>query len=141
MPRYVEEPDLKAEENIQSLKETVRPKYAHPKKEEAGIFTAPMPECLLPKCRADESLLAEIITKEFADHLHLYRIAEIFGREGIKISRKMLSQWVVKSAMALKPLYQNPCLCLNRFARTISPNDLLMKNPQLIGRAFIENLF
>ncbi len=88
------------------IKEIVRPKYAHPKKEEAGIFTAPMPDCLLPKCRADESLLAEIITKKFADHLPLYRIAEIFGREGIKISRKLLSQWVVNSAMALKPLYK-----------------------------------
>jgi hypothetical protein len=50
-------------------------------------------------------LLAEIITKKFADHLPLYRIAEIFKREGIGISRKLLSQWVVRSAMALKPLY------------------------------------
>ena len=32
-------------------------------------------------------------------------IAEIFKREGILISRKLLSQWVVRSAMALKPLY------------------------------------
>ena len=64
-----------------------------------------MPDSLLPKCRADESLLAEIITKKFADHLPLYRIAEIFNREGIKISRKLLSQWVIRSAIALKPLY------------------------------------
>lgn len=40
-----------------------------------------------------------------ADHLPLYRVAEIFKREGIMISRKLLSQWVVRSAMALKPLY------------------------------------
>lgn len=65
-----------------------------------------LPDSLLPKCRADESLLAEIITKKFADHLPLYRIAEIFKREGIRISRKLLSQWVVNSAMALKPLYE-----------------------------------
>lgn len=87
------------------IKETIRPKYAHPQKEENGILTAPLPDSLLPKCRADESLLAEIITKKFADHLPLYRIAEIFKREGIMISRKLLSQWVVRSAMALKPLY------------------------------------
>jgi transposase len=60
---------------------------------------------LLPKCRADESLLAEIITKKFADHLPLYRIAEIMDREGIKISRKLLSQWVIRTGMALRPLY------------------------------------
>jgi transposase len=87
------------------IKEIIRPKYAHPQKEENGILTAPMPDSLLPKCRADESLLAEIITKKFADHLPLYRIAEIFNREGIKISRKLLSQWVLRCAMALKPLY------------------------------------
>ena len=75
------------------------------RKKRHGILTASLPDSLLPKCRADESLLAEIITKKFADHLPLYRIAEIFKREGIGISRKLLSQWVIRSAMALKPLY------------------------------------
>lgn len=87
------------------IKEIIRPKYVNPKREEAGVMTAELPESLLSKCRADESLLAEIITKKFADHLPLYRIAESMGREGIKISRKLLSQWVVKCGMALKPLY------------------------------------
>ena len=87
------------------VKEIIRPKYAHPQREENGILTADLPDSFLPKCRADESLLAEIVTKKFADHLPLYRIAEIFKREGIGISRKLLSQWVVRSAMALKPLY------------------------------------
>jgi len=87
------------------IKEIIRPKYAHPQKEEAGILTADLPESLLPKCRADESLLAEIITKKFADHLPLYRIAEIMEREQIKISRKLLSHWVIRTGMALRPLY------------------------------------
>jgi len=87
------------------IKEIIRPKYAVPKKEEAGVITAELPDSLLPKCRADESLLAEIVTKKFADHLPLYRIEEILKREGIKISRKLLSQWVIRSGMALKPLY------------------------------------
>lgn len=87
------------------IKEIIRPKYANPKREEAGIITAELPDSLLPKCRADESLLAEIITKKFADHLPLYRIAEILNREGISINRKLLSQWVIRSGIALKPLY------------------------------------
>jgi transposase len=87
------------------IKEIIRPKYAHPQKEENGILTAALPDSLLPKCRADESLLAEIITKKFSDHLPLNRIAEILSRDGIKISRKLLSQWVIRSAMALKPLF------------------------------------
>ena len=84
------------------IKEIVRPKYAVPKNEEAGIITAELPDSLLPKCRADESLLAEIVTKKFADHLPLYRIEEILKREGIKISRKLLSQWVIRTRMALR---------------------------------------
>ena len=87
------------------IKEMIRPKYAHPKKEEKGIITAELPDSLLPRCRADDSLLAEIITKKFADHQPLYRIAESLKREGIGISRKLLSQWVIRSAIALKPLY------------------------------------
>lgn len=87
------------------IKEIIRPKYAHPQKEENGILTAEMPDSLLPRCRADESFLAEIITKKFSDHLPLYRIAEILNRDGIKISRKLLSQWIIRSAKALKPLF------------------------------------
>ena len=88
------------------IKEIIRPKYAHPEKPEAGILTASLPDNILPKCRADDSLLAEIVTQKFADHLPLYRIAEQMGRVGVKISRKLLSQWIVRCGMALKLLYE-----------------------------------
>ena len=88
------------------IKEIIRPKYAHPKRAEQGILIADLPDSLLPKCRADESLLAEIITKKFADHLPLNRIQEGLERDRIKITRKVLSQWVINTAMALKPLYE-----------------------------------
>jgi transposase len=88
------------------LKRIVRPKYAHPTREEKGVVVASMPDTLLPKCRADDSLIAEIATRKFVDHLPLYRIAENFAREGIKISRRLLSQWVVAAGLALYPLYQ-----------------------------------
>jgi transposase len=87
------------------LKRIVRPKYAHPNQEEKGVITAPMPESLLPKCRADESLLADIVTRKFVDHLPLYRIAEGFARDGIVIGRRLLSQWVLATGIALRPLY------------------------------------
>jgi len=102
------------------IKEIIRPKYAHPQKEEAGILTADLPDALLPKCRADESLLAEIIAKKFADHLPLYRIAEIMDRDGVKISRKLLSQWVIRAATALKPLY------LEMLKHTLSSNNIFI---------------
>jgi transposase len=87
------------------LKRIVRPKYAHPQQEEKGVISAAMPDSLLPKCRADESLLAELITRKFVDHLPLYRIAEAFARDRIVISRRLLSQWVLAVGTALKPLY------------------------------------
>lgn len=87
------------------IKEIIRPKYAHPSREENGIKIAPLPESLLPRCRADESLLADIAVKKFGEHLPLYRIAESFGYAGIGISRRLLSQWIVRIGLALKPLY------------------------------------
>ena len=87
------------------IKEIIRPKYAHPKKEEAGIFTAEMPSSIIPKCRADESFLAAVITQKFADHMPLYRISEMYERNGLRISRKLLSQWVVRVGLELEPLY------------------------------------
>ncbi len=87
------------------LKRIIRPKYAHPNQEEKGVVTAPMPDSLLPKCKADESLLAEIVTRKFVDHLPLYRIAEALGRDNIGISRRLLSQWVIAVGIALTPLY------------------------------------
>lgn len=87
------------------IKEIIRPKYANPIKEEAGILTAPLPDSFIPKCRADESLLADIIVRKFGDHLPLYRICEIMSREDIFISRKLLSQWIIKAAAGLKLIF------------------------------------
>ena len=88
------------------IKKIIRPKYAHPQKPEAGITTALMPDTILTKCQADDSLLAAIIVQKFANHMPLYRIAEQMEREGVVISRKLLSQWVIRCGMALKPLYE-----------------------------------
>ena len=87
------------------IKEIVRPKYANPEKEEAGVFFRDLPDSIIPKCRADESFLAEILTRKFGDHLPLYRLSEILSREGVGISRQLLCQWVVKTGLALEPLY------------------------------------
>jgi transposase len=87
------------------IKQITRPKYALPQKSQGGILTAELPESLLIRCQADESLLADILVKKFGDHLPLYRQSEIMARERINISRQILSQWVLRAGMALKPLY------------------------------------
>lgn len=86
------------------IKEIIRPKYAAPKNPDAGVMTAPLPESLLQRCFADESLLADILVKKYGDHLPLYRQCEILSREGIRITRQVLCQWVVRVGIALKPL-------------------------------------
>lgn len=87
------------------IKQIVRPKYANPNKSEDGVQTADLPEGLLNRCQADESLLADILIKKFGDHLPLYRQSEIMSRERIYISRQILCQWVLRAGLALKPLY------------------------------------
>jgi transposase len=104
------------------IKEIIRPKYAHPQRPEDGVLTAELPDSLIPKCRADESLLAEVVVQKFADHMPLYRIAESMGRINIQISRKLLSQWVIRCGMALKPLYE---IMLERVAWARSPEERL----------------
>jgi len=64
-----------------------------------------LPSTLLDRCQADDSLLADIVVKKFADHLPLYRQREMLAREGIHISRQILCQWVLRAGQALKPLY------------------------------------
>jgi transposase len=103
------------------IKEIVRPKYAKLKSPEGGILIAPLPESLLERCQADESFLADMLVKKFCDHLPLYRQSEILSREGILISRQILSQWTLRSAMALKPL-----------------KDLMMKIILETGNVFID---
>jgi transposase len=85
------------------IKKFVRPKYALPNNE--GIAIAEMPDSIILKCRADESFLADIVVKKYGDYLPLYRICEILERDSISISRKLLSQWIIKIAIALLPLY------------------------------------
>jgi transposase len=92
------------------IKQIVRPKYALPKNSEEGVITADLPESLLTRCLADESLLADILVKKFCDHLPLYRQCEMMAREGVYISRQILCQWTLRAGLALKPLYNEMLL-------------------------------
>ena len=85
------------------IKQIIRPKYATP---QGTIQTAPLPESLLERCRADESLLAHIIVSKYSDHLPLYRQSEILRRGDIHISRQTLCKWVIRCGKALTPLYE-----------------------------------
>lgn len=86
--------------------EYARPKYASKACPESGVLSAALPDAVISRCPADESLLAYILTSKFADHLPLYRLAEIMQRSQVKISRQTLSNWVITLGTALNPLYE-----------------------------------
>ena len=85
--------------------EYVRPKYASRKNPDLGVRTAALPDAIIERCPADESLLAYVLNAKFADHLPLYRLVEILQRSHVRISRQTLSKWVLTLGAGLSPLY------------------------------------
>ncbi len=82
----------------------VRPKYADPRQPEAGVQSAPLPPQLIDGSLLDASLGAHLLVSKFADHLPLFRIAEIYQRGGLAIPRSTLSDWVLSLSDWLEPL-------------------------------------
>ena len=86
----------------------IRPKYASPdrrKGAKVGIKTASLPETPVERCKADVSLLANILVNKYADHLPLYRQEQMYLRHGIRVPANTMSDWVNNCAGTLKPLY------------------------------------
>ena len=86
--------------------EYVRPKYASKACPEYGVLSSALPDAVISRCPADESLLSYILTSKYADHLPLYRLVEILQRSQVKISRQTLSKWVITLGTALTPLHE-----------------------------------
>jgi transposase len=88
----------------------VRKKYACPRCERAGenprIEVAAKPDTAIEKGFAGPGLLAYIVTSKFADYLPLYRLEDIFERQGFAISRATQSVWCGDVADVVEPLYQ-----------------------------------
>ena len=82
----------------------VRPKYAHPNHPDFGIRCAKLPAQLVDGSLLSPSLGAHLLVSKFADHLPLYRIAEIYQRGNIDIPRSTLSDWVIRLTTELQPL-------------------------------------
>ena len=87
------------------VKVTRRYKYGNPTEGEGpGVIQAPLPETLIPRCLADETLLAHVAVSKYGDHLPAYRLEQIFKRSGINISRQTICGWLAALGIALGPL-------------------------------------
>lgn len=89
--------------------ETIRPKYSCRSCEREGTATeikiAPVPASPIPKSIATASLLAFILTSKYQYALPLYRMEQMFANYGIDIKRKTMSDWVMKCAAVLQPIF------------------------------------
>jgi transposase len=87
----------------------IRKKYACPGCEKAGenpqMEVAAKTEAAIDKGMAGPGLLAYIVTSKFSDYLPLYRLEDIFERQGFAISRATQSVWCGDVADLVEPLY------------------------------------
>ena len=57
-------------------------------------FHAPAPNRLIPGGLPTEALVADVLEAKYANHLPLYRQAQMFAREGVQLNRATLAHWV-----------------------------------------------
>jgi transposase len=82
---------------------TRRPRYGCRSCENA-IVQAPAPARIVEGGIPTEALIAQVLVSKYADHLPLYRQAQIYARQGIQLDRSTLADWVGRAAWYLRPL-------------------------------------
>jgi transposase len=88
-----------------------RPKYACRTCEEA-VVQAPAPARLIEGGLPTEATVAHVLVSKYADHLPLYRQAQIYARSGITLDRATLADWVGRAAFLLRPVHERLLLKL-----------------------------
>jgi transposase len=83
---------------------TRRPRYACRSCEET-IVVAPAPDRPVDGGMPTEALITHVLVSKFADSLPLYRQAQMLERQGIKLDRSTLANWVGRACWWLTPLY------------------------------------
>ncbi len=104
------------------VKQTQRLKYGSPVgAEEHGVVIAPVPERIVPRCLADETLLAHLVVSKFADHLPLHRMETVLGRSGIQLTRQTMCGWIMACGLSAQPLVDG--IIAEMFANGLVHND------------------
>lgn len=82
---------------------TRRPRYGC-RACESAVVQAPVPARIVEGGIPTEALIAQVLVSKYADHLPLYRQAQIYARQGIQLDRSTLADWVGRAAWYLRPL-------------------------------------
>ena len=73
---------------------------------EQNVVTAAKPPEAIPGGLAGPGLLAQVIVSKYTDHLPLHRLEGIFLRQGVKLSRQTMDDWVLRCAELCLPLHR-----------------------------------
>jgi transposase len=84
---------------------TRRPRYACHGCESA-VVVAPVPDRPVDGGMPTEALVVHVVVSKFADSLPLYRQVQMLERQGIKLDRSTLANWVGRACWWLTPLYE-----------------------------------
>jgi transposase len=68
------------------------------------VLQEPAPARLIAGGMPTEATVAHILVARYADHLPLYRQAQILARQGIEIGRDVLADWTGTAAMEIVPV-------------------------------------
>jgi transposase len=100
-----------------------RPKYACRACE--VVVQAPAPARVIEGGLPTDALVAQVLVSKYADHLPLYRQAQIYARQGISLDRSTLADWVGRAAWHLRPVHERLLAQLKT-----SPGHLPMRPPR-----------
>jgi transposase len=95
---------------------TRRPRYGC-RSCESAVVQAPAPTRIVEGGIPTEALIAQVLVAKYADHLPLYRQAQIYARQGIQLDRSTLADWVGRAAWYLRPLRDHVLERLRRSER------------------------
>ena len=88
-----------------------RPKYACRACGDV-VVQAPAPARLIEGGLPTEETVAHVLVCKYADHLPLYRQAQIYARQGVNLDRATLADWVGRAAWLLRPVHERLLLKL-----------------------------
>ncbi len=84
----------------------------------------PAPARLIEGSLPTEATVAQMLVSKYADHLPLYRQAQIYARQGVGLDRSTLADWVGRAAFLLRPVHERQeCQELRVWAMTMETEE------------------
>jgi transposase len=90
------------------VERTIRKQYVCNRNqcENEKILIQTLPPHILPKSNASPSVMADILSKKYVEHIPLYRQEKAWARVDIKMPRNTMCNWIMELAAECSILYQ-----------------------------------